>query len=82
MVMKEMGEQSSFIDEFWLPKFHKSEEYVDESGLRSRELVSSNYENWLGSLTRKSKVRTKVIKDPFVFGKGYGKIGMINKKFL
>ena len=77
-----MGEQSSFLDEFWLPKFEKSEEYIDESGLKSREIVSSNYENWLGSLTRKSKVRTKIIKDPFVFGKREDNIGMINKKFI
>ena len=28
-----MGEQSSFIDEFWLPTFFKSEDYVDEYGM-------------------------------------------------
>lgn len=63
-----MGEQSSFIDEFWLPTFYKSEEYVDEVGFPSTEIVSTNYRNSLGSLTRKSKVRTKIIKAPFVFG--------------
>lgn len=67
--MKGMGEQSSFIDEFWLPTFYKSEDYVDEQGFLNTELISTNYRNCLGSLSRKSKVRTKIIKAPFVFGK-------------
>ncbi len=64
-----MGEQASFIDEFWLPTFFKSEDYTDEQGLLNTELISTNYRNSLGSLSRKSKVRTKIIKAPFVFGK-------------
>lgn len=64
-----MGEQSSFIDEFWLPIFYKCEDYIDEVGFPSTEIVSTNYRNSLGSLTRKSKIRTKIIKPPFVFGK-------------
>ena len=70
-----MGEQSSFIDEFWLPSFKKSLTYSDEVGLNNRELISTDYRNNLGSLTRKSKVRTKVIRAPFVFG-------MIHKRLL
>jgi len=38
-------------------------------GLRNTELISTDYWTCLGSLTRKSKVRTKLIKAPFVFGK-------------
>jgi hypothetical protein len=63
-----MGNQSSFIDDFWLPIFYKSSDYWDEVGFPSTEIVSTNYRNSLGSLTRKSKKRTKVIKPPFVFG--------------
>lgn len=77
-----MGEQSSFKDEFWLPTFSKSEDYIDEVGFASTEVASTNYKNSLGSLTRKSKVRTKIIKPPFVFGILYDNEGMINKKLL
>lgn len=70
-----MGQQSSFIDEFWLPSFYKREDYIDEVGFPSSEIASTNYRNSLGSLTRKSKKMTKIIKPPFVFG-------MINKKLL
>jgi hypothetical protein len=70
-----MGQESSFIDEFWLPNFYKTSEYSDEVGLKNTELISTDYWTCLGSLTRKSRVRTKVIKPPFVFG-------MIHKKLL
>lgn len=30
-----MGQESSFIDEFWLPNFYKSTEYSDEVGLKN-----------------------------------------------
>ena len=64
-----MGEESTFLDDFWIPVFHKTQQYVDESGLRNTELVSTDYWSCLGSLKRKgNKKRTKTIKPPFVFG--------------
>jgi len=30
-----MGEESTFLDDFWIPVFHKNQQYVDESGLRN-----------------------------------------------
>jgi hypothetical protein len=64
-----MGEESSFLDDFWLPVFHKSQEYSDETGMRNAEIVSTDYWSCLGSLKRKgNKKRSKVIKPPFVFG--------------
>lgn len=65
-----MGEESSFLDDFWLPAFNKSQEYIDETGFRNSEIVSTDYWSCLGSLKRKgNKKRTKIIKPPFVFGK-------------
>jgi hypothetical protein len=64
-----MGEESSFLDDFWLPVFNKSQEYTDETGFRNSEIVSTDYWSCLGSLKRKgNKKRTKIIKPPFVFG--------------
>jgi hypothetical protein len=64
-----MGEESSFLDDFWLPVFHKTLDYVDEVGFRSTEIVSTDYWSCLGSFKRKgNKKRTKIIKPPFVFG--------------
>lgn len=64
-----MGEESTFLDDFWIPIFHKSQQYVDDSGLKNTELVSTDYWSCLGSLKRKgNKKRMKAIKPPFVFG--------------
>lgn len=64
-----MGQESSFLDDFWIPVFHKTQQYSDEAGLRSTEIASTDYWSCLGSLKRKgNKKRTKIIKPPFVFG--------------
>ncbi len=45
-------------------------DYVDDVGLKSTEIVSTDYWSCLGSMKRKgNKKRTKIIKPPFVFGK-------------
>ena len=57
------------MDDFWIPNFHKTQQYVDESGMKNTEIVSTDYWSCLGSLKRKgNKKRTKAIKPPFVFG--------------
>lgn len=64
-----MGQESSFLDDFWLPVFHKTTDYVDEVGFKNTEIVSTDYWSCLGSFKRKgNKKRTKIIKPPFVFG--------------
>jgi hypothetical protein len=30
-----MGEESTFLDDFWLPIFHKTMDYVDELSLKN-----------------------------------------------
>ena len=68
MIIQSMGNQSSFIDEFWIPIFRQQNKYIDELSLNNQCCVSTDYRSKLQSLTRRSKTRTKVIKPPFVFG--------------
>jgi hypothetical protein len=63
-----MGDQSSYIDDFWLPEFKLNARYTDEAGFSNEMMVSTDYRTKLQSLTRRSKTKAKVIKPPFVFG--------------
>ena len=63
-----MGDQSSYIDDFWLPEFKLNACYTDEAGFSNEMMVSTDYRTKLQSLTRRSKTKAKVIKPPFVFG--------------
>ena len=74
-VFNAMGDQSSYIDDFWLPEFKLNARYTDEAGFSNEMMVSTDYRTKLQSLTRRSKTKAKVIKPPFVFG-------LINKELL
>ncbi len=63
-----MGSQSQFIGELWVPNFQMRTCYTDEVGFKNEEAVSTNYNDFMGSLTRKSRTKARVIKPPFVFG--------------
>jgi hypothetical protein len=72
-----MGDQSSYIDDFWLPSFKLNAKYTDEAGFSNEMIVSTDYKTKLQSLTRRSKTKAKVIKPPFVFGMMLSDTGLI-----
>lgn len=81
--MQAMGDQSSYIDDFWLPEFKLNARYTDEAGFSNEMLVSTDYRTKLQSLTRRSKTKAKIIKPPFVFGTPTALfLGLINKELL
>lgn len=77
-----MGDQSSYIDDFWLPTFKRTAKYTDEVGFTNEMVLSTDYKTKLNSLTRRSKTKAKIIKPPFVFGKRVSDVGLINKELL